>query len=41
MTVVVISSVAAGVGGSARGLMGLIVVSIAALLGWYVWAFLT
>ncbi len=41
MTVVVISSLAAGVGGSARDLMGLIVVSIAALLGWYVWAFLT
>ena len=38
MTVVILSSLAAGVGNPAAGL---IVTTIAALLGWYVWAFLT
>ena len=40
--VVVMSSLAAGVGASSRGgIGGLIVGSILALAGWYVWAFLT
>lgn len=42
MAVIVISSVAAGVGTIATiGLMGLVLGTIAALLGWFVWAFLT
>lgn len=42
MTVVVLSAVAAGLG-SARhaGVGGLLVVTIVALAGWYLWAFLT
>ena len=40
--VVVLASMAAGVGASARGgLGGLLFASISALAGWYVWAFLT
>lgn len=40
--VVVLASVAAGVGASARGgIGGLLFASISALAGWYVWAFLT
>ncbi len=40
--VVVLASVAAGVGASAwRGIEGLIFASLSALAGWYVWAFLT
>lgn len=42
MLVVILSSVAAGLGslGSA-GLMGVVVGTLAALVGWYIWAFLT
>ena len=42
MTVVVLSAVAAGLG-SARhaGVGGLLIVTIVALAGWYLWAFLT
>ncbi len=40
MWVVVISSIAAGIG-SREGMMGLIVGSLAALAGWFVWAFVT
>ena len=40
--VVVLSSVAAGVGTIARGgIGGIFMVTIAALIGWYIWAFLT
>ncbi len=42
MGVVVLSSVAAGIGGIATGgLGGILMGTIAALIGWYVWAFLT
>ena len=42
MTVVVLSAVAAGIGNIANGgLAGIIVGTIAALVGWYIWAFLT
>ena len=40
MTVVVLSSVAAGIG-AGQGMIGLVVGSLAALLGWFVWAFVT
>ncbi len=40
--VVVLSSIAGGLGSaSALGLRGLILVAIASLVGWYIWAFLT
>jgi hypothetical protein len=42
MGVVVLSSVAAGIGTiSASGINGLIFGTIVALLGWFIWAFLT
>jgi hypothetical protein len=42
MGVVILSSVAAGIGTiSAAGINGLIFGTIVALLGWYIWAFLT
>lgn len=42
MGVVALSSVAAGVGSIARGgLGGILMGTIAALIGWYVWAYLT
>lgn len=42
MTVVVLSSIAAGIGGALHGgVAGLFMVAIAALVGWYVWAYLT
>jgi len=42
MTVVVLSAVAAGIGNIANGgLAGIIAGTIAALVGWYIWAFLT
>ena len=40
MWVVVLSSIAAGIGTGA-GIAGLVVGSIAALVGWFVWAFVT
>ncbi len=40
MTVVVLSSIAAGIG-QGEGLGGLLVGSVAALVGWFVWAFVT
>lgn len=39
MWVVVLSSVAAGIG-SGAGIVGLVVGSVAALIGWFVWALL-
>ena len=40
--VVILSSIAAGIGAIAKGgLSGILVGTIAALIGWYVWAFLT
>ncbi|HKZ53182.1 MAG TPA: YIP1 family protein [Candidatus Acidoferrales bacterium] len=42
MIVVVISSVAAGIGSLAQaGVAGLVVGSVVALIGWFIWAFLT
>lgn len=42
MGVVILSSVAAGVGSAAKGGFGWILMgTIAALIGWYVWAYLT
>ena len=42
MGVVVLSSVAAGIGTiGAMGIQGLVLGTIAALLGWFIWAFLT
>jgi hypothetical protein len=42
MTVVVLSAVAAGIGNLANGgLLGIISGTIGALVGWYIWAFLT
>ena len=41
MTVVVLSAVAAGVGGGRAGLFVIVFGTIAALVGWYVWAYLT
>ena len=42
MSVVVLSSVAAGIGTIAKvGVVGILVGTIAALIGWYVWAYLT
>jgi hypothetical protein len=41
-TVVVLSSLAAGIGSLAQvGVAGIIVTTLGALLGWYVWAYLT
>ena len=41
MTVVALSSAAAGVGASQGGLAGIVFGIIASLLGWYVWAYIT
>ncbi|MDI6793836.1 MAG: YIP1 family protein [bacterium] len=42
MVVVVLSSIAAGAGSIGRGgLVGILVGTITALIGWYVWAYLT
>jgi len=42
MTVVVFSSIAAGIGSIAKGgLGGIFIGTIAALIGWYLWAYLT
>ena len=40
-TVVVLSALAAGVGSGRAGLVAIVLGTIAALVGWYVWAFLT
>lgn len=40
MLVVVLSSVAAGIG-SGAGIVGLVVGSLAAMIGWFVWAYVT
>jgi len=41
MTVVILSAIAAGIGSANVGLLGIVVGTIAALVGWYVWAFIT
>ena len=41
MTVVILSALAAGIGNANMGLSGMVIGLIAALIGWYVWAFLT
>jgi hypothetical protein len=42
MGVVVLSSIAAGIGSIARGgLVGILIMTIASLIGWYIWAYLT
>ena len=41
MTVVILSALAAGIGSANAGLLGIVIGMIGALMGWYVWAFLT
>ena len=41
MTVVILSAVAAGVGSANAGSWAIVIGMIGALIGWYVWAFLT
>jgi hypothetical protein len=41
MTVVILSSLAAGIGSGNMGLQGMVIGMIAALIGWYIWAFVT
>jgi len=42
VTVVVLSAVAAGIGNAANaGLSGVVIVTIGAIVGWYIWAFMT
>ena len=42
MGVVILSSIAAGIGSITRtGLLGMLVVVVVTLIGWYVWAYLT
>ncbi len=41
MGVVVLSAVAAGIGNANGGLLGIVIGTIGALIGWYIWAFLT
>ena len=42
MAVVVLSSIAAGLGSSAMGgVIGILTGTIASLIGWYIWAYLT
>ena len=41
MTVVILSAVAAGIGSASAGLLAIVIGMIGALIGWYVWAFLT
>lgn len=41
MTVVVLSSLAAGSGGLGGGFMGVILMIVGSLIGWFIWAFLT
>lgn len=41
MTVVVVSSLAAGIGAAAEGVLALVVGAVVALVGWFIWAFLT
>lgn len=42
MTIVVLSAVAAGIGNIANGgLPGIVIGTLGALVGWYIWAFLT
>lgn len=41
MGVVVLASVAAGIGGTSQGIVPMLVGIVLSLLGWYIWAFLT
>ena len=41
VTVVIVSSVAAGIGSANHGIAGLLLGAVAALVGWYIWAFIT
>lgn len=42
MLVVILSGVAAGIGGMTRGgISGIVLGTVTALIGWYIWAFLT
>ncbi len=42
MGVVVLSSIAAGIGSTSKaGLLGMLLMVVAALVGWYIWAYLT
>ncbi len=42
MSVVVLSSIAAGIGSTSKaGLLGMLMMVVASLVGWYIWAYLT
>ncbi len=42
MGIVVLSSIAAGIGSTSKaGLLGMLLMVVAALVGWYIWAYLT
>jgi len=42
MSVVVLSSIAAGIGNTSKaGLFGMLMMVVVALVGWYIWAYLT
>jgi hypothetical protein len=41
VSVVVMSAFAAGIGSGEGGFVGVLFVAVAALVGWYVWAYLT
>lgn len=42
MGIVVLSSIAAGVGSAARaGVVGILIGTVAAIIGWFIWAYLT
>jgi hypothetical protein len=41
MGVVVLSSIAAGIGSTSAGILGMLIGVVVALAGWYIWAYLT
>jgi len=41
MGVVILSSVAAGIGSTSAGILGMLIGVVVALAGWYIWAYLT
>ncbi|MCH7559493.1 MAG: hypothetical protein IIB56_18855 [Planctomycetes bacterium] len=41
MGVVILSSIAAGIGSTSAGILGMLIGVVVALAGWYIWAYLT
>ena len=41
MGVVILSSIAAGIGSTSAGILGMLIGVVVALVGWYIWAYLT